>query len=139
MFLKSLKTIIIFAVLYVGIVSLAKPQILQDLEKTSSNEEVERLVNERWNATRNNPFIHSTFFRGANMFYHGSKLVGLEEKSFLGRYVFTRRYNSATGETDHNSTKFIPSPIKSVSAFVFFVLVYWWLLLAFTTRKRAKE
>lgn len=123
-FLKSIKTFLIFGVLSVALVFLGKPETVKVLERTQSNEEVERLVNERWNRTRDNPLINSSFFRGANMGYHGSRVVGLKEGSYLGTYVFQRGYNSQTGEIDFNKTRFTPSPLKTLGAFLIFGFVY---------------
>ena len=137
MILKILKLILIYGVLHVALVIVAKPELIKTLEQTKSNQEVERLINARWNATRNWPFTGSSFYKGANMWYDGSQVIGLRERTFLGTYRFHRRYNSATDEIDQNYTIYIPDPFRSAAALIIVAAMYWQLLPALRSRIRS--
>ncbi|MEL7108008.1 MAG: hypothetical protein AAGL99_01980 [Pseudomonadota bacterium] len=125
MFSKFVKLIALCFCLHVALFYLARPNIITELERTTSSQEVERLITDRWNATRNHPLAGSSPFRGKNMHYHGSETLGLKERSILGTFVFVRVYNTNTGEIDENGITYWPSVLRSLVALIAFSVLFW--------------
>jgi len=122
---KFVKLVALCMCLHMALFYVARPDIITELERATSSQEVERLITDRWNATRNHPLAGSSPFRGKNLYYHGSETFGLKERSILGTFVFVRVYNTKTGKIDENRITYWPSVLRSLVAFIAFTVLLW--------------